>query len=116
MKESDIQKTVVEYLRLKGILFTISPAGLTIGDLKTRCMISRHSKKMGYTKGTPDIIVFNACGGSSGLLIELKTKTGRQTPEQKEFESKATYEGYTYKICRSVEETMEAIDKYLEGK
>ena len=54
-KESDEQIAVANYLRIKysDILFTISPEGmrLTIGQ-------AVKFKKMGYRRGTPDLMIF----------------------------------------------------------
>lgn len=51
-----------------------------------------------------------------GLYIEVKTRTGRQTKEQREFESAMVDNGYKYKIVRSMQEGIDAILEYIGRK
>ena len=58
-----------------------------------------HHKNMGYTKGQSDLIV-----GKAGKFyaIELKTKLGRQSPEQRQFQEMCMQNGLDYRIIRSI--------------
>lgn len=108
--EDQIQRDIVGWLRGAGYLFTTTGAGL-IKSVKTQIIMSG----LGYTAGSPDIIVWIQ-GGT--LNIECKApktmkysdKTGKwvqdskggvQTPLQKEFELNVTQkEGHHYIIAR----------------
>ncbi len=48
-----------------------------------------------------------------GLYIEMKTKNGRQSPEQIQFQQAVEALGYQYEICRSLEYFQKTINEYL---
>lgn len=58
-----------------------------------------HHKGMGYTNGQADLIV-----GKNGQFwaLELKTQTGRQSPEQKLFQAMCEEKGLEYRVIRSI--------------
>jgi hypothetical protein len=60
-----------------------------------------HHKKMGYCVGQPDMVV---CRGGKVYFVELKTRTGRQSDEQKKFQAKAEAMGIPYLIWRNLED------------
>jgi len=51
-------------------------------------------KAMGYKKGFPDIFIYEPRGGYYGLAIELKSKTGVVSDEQKEWQQALIVRGY----------------------
>ena len=65
------QVAIINYIKYKypDIIFTIAPNGmrLPIG-------VAVKLKKMGYSKGTPDIMIFEPNKKYHGLFIELKCK------------------------------------------
>ena len=67
-----------------------------------------HHKGMGYTKGQSDLIV-----GKNGKFwaLELKTATGRQSPEQREFQAKCQENGLDYRVIRGIQE----IEEFIKG-
>lgn len=67
-----------------------------------------HHKGMGYTKGQADLIV-----GKNGKFwaLELKTATGRQSPEQREFQAMCQEKGLDYKVIRGIQE----IEQFIQG-
>ena len=66
--EEALQKEVVRFLRSTDLLFT----SVLCDDLNT--VEKRvHGSKMGYTSGTPDILILTPCSGYNSLAIELKT-------------------------------------------
>ena len=109
-EESYIQEVVVAVLarQYKDLLRTGGFAGekLTIGQAVRR-------KRMGYVSGSPDLIIFSARGKYHGLFVELKTKTGQQSPAQKDWQRMADKAGYCYKVCRSSSEAVTTISSYL---
>ena len=65
--------------------------------------------------GVPDICLPVARGGYHGLYIELKTKTGSQSPEQKQWQRDLLNEGYCAVVCRGFYEAVDTIDWYMKG-
>lgn len=63
-------------------------------------------KQSGTLAGVSDLIVI---GNKSMLFVEMKTKTGRQSDKQKQFQQDIERLGYQYVICRSLSEFIEAI-------
>lgn len=70
-------------------------------------------KALGLIPGAPDTFLFMSCRGYHGLAIEFKTKIGRQSDAQKEWQVKVEEQGYKYVIVRSLEEFKEVINWYL---
>lgn len=104
------QIKVAKFLEMIGALYTCSLAGayLSVGQLM-------QVKRMGYTKGTPDIMVFHP-GRSPhihGLFIEMKSAKGVQSKEQKDWGTRAEENGYRYHVCHGAEEAIAIIRNYL---
>lgn len=70
-------------------------------------------KRMGVRAGFPDLILLLPSKQYSFLCIELKTKTGKQTDYQKEWQALAESNGSKYIVCRSFDEFQTAIKQYL---
>ncbi len=75
-------------------------------------------KAMGTRAGFPDLILLlpSADGLFRFLAIELKTKAGRQSEHQKDYERLITEHGGKYVVVRSVEEFIEVINEYLNPR
>jgi len=114
--ESGYQMEVISYLRrfYPGTLFTISPIVKLSKGMAVKMV------RLGYTAGTPDIMIFEARKGLHGLFIEMKapkTETnapGSATESQKIFQAEAIKRGYFYIFCFGAEEAKKAIDDYLK--
>lgn len=65
------------------------------------------AKREGLKPGVSDIMVL---WGGRLICIELKTATGRQSPEQKEWADAATSAGAVYYVARSVQDVEEFLD------
>lgn len=120
-KEDLVQKAIVNYLKVRGFLFT-SPAGGLIHSLRTQ----RVANSLGYKTGCGDLIVFipNGC-----LHIEVKrpkilaysTKSkkmiqldpgGKQGVSQKEFQASVEkIPGHYYLVASDVGTVDEFIKK-----
>jgi len=59
-------------------------------------------KATGLLKGASDLVVIFPNGKL--CFVELKTNTGTQKPEQKDFESRVSILGYEYHLIRSLDE------------
>jgi len=73
-------------------------------------------KATGVTKGVADTIVMYP--GGINVYVEMKTKTGYQSDEQKEFEAYCKEYDHPYFVCRSLEEFEHLVyrlnEKYLK--
>lgn len=72
-------------------------------------------KRMGVLKGASDLFMAWPCGGYHGLFIEVKSKTGRPTPEQLDFIKRMNEVGYFAKLCYGAEEVISTMKEYLKG-
>ena len=113
MKERDIQKAIVNYIKLQypNVLYCASAGGLRTSIKQARMM-----KATGYVKGFPDLVVMEPVGKFHGLFLEIKTKKGRATKEQLLWRHKLNDRNYVCEITYGFEETKEVIDRYINNK
>ena len=72
-------------------------------------------KAMGLTPGHPDLMLYVPRGMFHGLLIEMKTKTGRVSLIQKQIHDLLREQNYKVEVARSYEEAAEILKCYLKG-
>lgn len=94
-EELDIQATIVQYLRLNRTMVFSVPNGSHFAKVATRVLM----KKAGLLAGVSDLIVVQFL---KVTFVEVKTKTGRQSDEQKTFQKMVEALGFKYLIWRSV--------------
>ncbi len=70
-------------------------------------------KRQGVRPGVADVILLVPKKGFSCLCLEFKTKKGRQSDEQIEFQRQAEACGSKYVLVRSVSQAIEEIKVYL---
>lgn len=112
MTESDIQTQIVCYLssiahKYKFMFFSVPNESLLqlaktlrIADKLTFALLAI-LKKMGMTPGVSDLVI--ASGGRM-FCLEVKTTTGKQSPNQVLFESWCASCGVPYRLVRNMEE------------
>ena len=109
--EHDIQYSIVTYLRLHHILCIENDAmsGLQFFSPKDgrRFAFIKHHEKMGYEKGQADLMLL--LKGGKCVFVELKTKKGRQSEEQKIFQNAVELLGFEYKLWRSLDDAIDFI-------
>lgn len=92
----------------RGLLFAVPNGGArskaTAGKLKAE----------GVVAGVADLLLLVPSQGYHALCIEMKTETGRQSHEQKEWQAKVEAAGYKYVVVRSLEEFINTINNYLK--
>jgi hypothetical protein len=71
-------------------------------------------KATGVTPGVSDLIFLLPRHGFPNLVIEMKTPTGSQSPEQKAWQKEVEAAGSKYVICRTVDEFIATINNYLD--
>ena len=72
-------------------------------------------KAEGAVRGVADLELNISRGGWHGLKIEMKTAKGRQSAFQKQWQIDVEGQGYKYVICRSIEDFIDEINKYISS-
>lgn len=118
----------IQHRDLRGLLFAVPNGGArskaTAGKLKAEGVVPGVADLILLVPhlGFPHIIEGNADGMVSyvgtadlfcGLCIEMKTPKGRQSPEQKAWQSKVESHCYKYAVVRSLEDFIKQINDYL---
>mgnify|MGYP001565884127 FL=1 len=108
--ESTIQIQLSRWFKVQypNILFTASAGGM-----RTSIGVAKKMKAMGYSKGTPDIMIFYPTKNYHGCLLELKTESGIASNEQKEWIKTLAQLGYYAKICYGYDDTEKTISEYM---
>lgn len=109
--EHDIQVAIV------GLLESIEPTPLysaTVGGVRLAIHTAKKMKEAGYSKGVPDMLVYEPRGMYAGLAIEVKTEKGRASDEQKEWIRNLNDRGWRAEICRGFEECADVICEYFD--
>ena len=101
MKESEIQKAILDYLKSKGIFAWRAFTGPVLhagGRIKAKNPMA----------GCPDICGILAPNGRM-LLIEVKTDTGKVAPHQQDWIDKSNQSGALAFVARSVDDVVIAL-------
>lgn len=112
--ESRTQRECVKWFRLQYPQFARLLFAVPNGGARNKVTASV-LKAEGVTAGVADLILFAPCGGFHALCIEMKTETGRQSQEQKEWQREVENQGYKYVLCRTFEDFYEMVVNYLES-
>lgn len=99
MNEAEIQKSIIEYLTLCGHLVCRMPLGGIRHQKNGRTFFKKNP-----LKGFPDLFFLHADRSGRLFTVEVKTKTGRQTQEQKDWERRLSSFGVKCILARSVED------------
>ena len=109
-----------QHPELQGLLFAIPNGGArskaTAGKLKAEGVVAGVADLILLVPGfiiseLKDGYLAKEC---HALCIEMKTKTGRQSPEQKAWQLKVEQYGYKYAVCRSLDDFINTIENYLK--
>ena len=69
----------------------------------------------GVLAGVADLILLKSNTRYGALLIEMKTRTGRQADTQREWQRLIEQDGYKYVVCRSLDDFMREVNDYLSN-
>lgn len=114
--EDDIQEEFFRVVHAKfpqipdKLLFSVPNGG--IRDKFTGSIM----KRTGAKRGVADVILLMANDKYNCLCLEFKTDIGRQSSDQKEFQSQIERNGGRYEIARSVNDAINIIDQYFYKK
>lgn len=127
--EQPIHETVVKYLRLmarpdvqwwhvpNGGARERVPIRKADGTVKWWCPSGKTMKKLGAVPGAPDLMFRWRARWSLDCLqetldMEIKSESGEQTKEQKEWERMTVATGGNYVIVHSLDEAIDVLEKY----
>jgi hypothetical protein len=102
--EADLQKDVVEWLRLLHVpCFSVPNEG------KRSARLGAHYKSMGLMPGVSDLVVIR-----EGVVEfwEFKTATGKQSPAQRDFEELVKSYGMAYRLIRTRDEVLKITESW----
>lgn len=74
---------------------------------------ARAMRAEGQRRGVPDYCLPVARGGFHGLYLELKTATGRTSPEQRWWLAELAAQGFATHVARGWEQARDLITDYL---
>ena len=108
--ESQIQIQMVKWFRLQYPRYIIAaiPNGGQRSALEAKIM-----KGEGVLAGFSDLIVI---AKENVLFVEVKTKDGKQSDLQIKFQSDVERLGFQYSICRSLEDFIMTVEKWIKDK
>lgn len=112
-EESDIQ---TEFFDNVPLFFPTLPEKLLFAVPNGGSRHPAEAKRMkgeGVKPGVSDVILLVPKKGFASLLMEFKTSTGSQSPEQKIFQKQAEMCGSCYKIVRSASQAIKTVQWYL---
>ena len=106
--EANTQQQIIKALHaLPGVWVSRNTVG--VGRYATGGIVS-----YGLGKGSADILCVVSPRGRA-VWLEVKSATGRQTPEQATFQARQEALGAVYRVCRSVKEALDAIEEARRG-
>lgn len=115
--EHNLQVACVNWFRMQypkyaKLLFAIPNGG------KRHLKTAKAMKAEGAQKGVPDLMLAvpeaSDCPLYFGLFIEMKSATGRLSPEQKAYLVALETQGYKTAVCKSFDEFKQTIEEYLK--
>ena len=113
MSEHSEQVKVCHYLDFLRVLYFAIPNGIFLKDKQTAFRIINKQKSEGMSAGVPDLFICEANKDYHGLFIEMKTKSGVLSENQKKWIDKLNKNGYLAVCCKGFEEAREVIDNYI---
>lgn len=112
-EESDIQ---TEFFNQVPIFFPNLPDKLLFAVPNGGSRNKAEAKRMkgeGVKRGVSDVILLIPKKGYASLCLEFKTKQGRQSDDQKEFQHQVEMCGSKYVLVRSAAKAIKEMKKYL---
>lgn len=117
-EESRIQCALINYWALKHREFGLPNFALFSipnGHLRT-AITGAILKREGLRSGAPDLMLAAPVGIYHGAFIELKTETGKPSPEQKEFLRFLGDARYAATVAYGYDDAVRFIECYLRGE
>ena len=114
MSEERLQSEVVKYISLQypKVRYCASLGGQYQPFQSQR----NKARRTGYSKGFPDLFIYEVRNGYYGLALEIKTIKGRATKEQKEWIEALNERGYKAEVVKGLPDILNLIDSYMNEK
>ena len=106
MKESEIQKAILEWLKAKDFLVERFPLGGVLMNVGGKKFMRKNPMK-----GFPDL--FGYFNDGRGFAIEVKTPKGRLSKEQAEWHRILKSRKVSVLVARSLDDVIKAFRPYL---
>lgn len=114
ISEQAMQKAILKWVRLhpkiRGLVIHFANEG------KRTIYNGKLLKDMGLRPGVSDLFIAMQKKGFGGAWIEIKTKKGILSQEQKLFLEDMEAQGYFTIVCRTIEDTIKIIEWYCFDK
>jgi len=88
----------------------------TPNGMRTDIKTAKDAKASGTKRGVPDVFLAVPRQAKHGFFIEMKSATGRLTPEQKDLIELLQGQGYRVDVHRSAESAARSLLEYLSAK
>lgn len=104
-----------EYPETRGLYFAVqNENSRSVYESKKQQLVSGAMRKaIGVYSGVSDTILLLPRGKYNAACIEFKTRIGRQSPKQADWQQKVESVGYYYTIVRSEDEFKEKMKWYI---
>jgi hypothetical protein len=106
----------IQHRKLDGHLMSIPNGAILGGDARLRSIQMNKLKAEGLLTGAADLFLMVPIGTYHGMFIEMKSKSGKLSEDQKSFLGAAQLMGYFCVVCFSFEEAKNAITNYLGAR
>lgn len=112
ISEESIHKTIIQWVRSHPLINEKLVMHFP-NEGKRSKRYGRFLQDLGMRAGVSDIYIATPRHGYGGAWIELKSKKGRLSPEQKEFLDDMRQQNYFTAVCFSVDEGINTISWYM---
>lgn len=117
--EDRIQMQIIEWTQVPGVRDKYPELALlyhTANERKCSVYEGVHFKRMGVKSGVPDLHLPVPRKGYHGMYMELKSKNGRLSDNQKWWLDKLAEQGYLCVVYRDPKEAFEQLVRYLDDE
>lgn len=97
----------IQYPKLRNVLFAVPNGG------RRDAVTGARLKAEGATAGVADLILLKCNRFYGALCLEMKTSTGRQSKEQRQWQKDAETNGAKYVVCRTLDGFISEVNNYL---
>lgn len=111
-EEHRLQVACVNWYRLQHRKYANSLIAVPNGGKRDKTT-AKKMKAEGQLAGVADLILLKSNKYYGALMIEMKTRTGRQAETQKQWQEYIEQQGYKYVVCRSIEDFVREVNDYL---
>lgn len=111
-EEHRLQCACIQWFRYKHPRYRHNLFAVPNGGRRDKVTAAK-MKSEGVLAGVSDLILLKSNAHYGALLIEMKTRTGRQAATQQQWQQLIQADGYKYVVCRSLDDFMRQVNDYL---